>query len=812
MRFTAFILAFALSLTVMAAEVRVYLDSDTVIAGEPFTLSVETSGATPDISAFPAVKNLLRLSNRPSVSRSSQINIVNGKRRSTETLTMAFPLVAEKSGEYIIPAFEVKIKGKAVKTSPLKFKAVPAGEQKVGRDSITLDEAVMAKIIIPDKRRTFFIGEEIPLEVDVFICNGVMAQLTAYPELNVPNGVFRDYRQINPESPVFGSPFRKPGTVLDGRRYSVLAIPTAFRALASGNLNITGKIQVGIEEQSRRRSSFFDDDFLTGFMGRSMRKFVIDCTAAPELTIVPLPAVPEKMNFIGLTGVWTLDCKLSASNGLKVGETVSLDIAVKGKGSTETLKAPALSIPGFRAYPPEIRKSLDGVTVSYNLIPLRPGSALISVNPAVFNPLTGKYENRFFEKRVEILPSDRPLAGMVAVAAPDKKPEVKAPAVSGDKQSMYIKTINGTAFTLPVWRQHLGLSIIFFIAGPVLCGVIVLWRRTKEKQSGDSGFLRRKNARKECRKVIADLEKSNSNFDECINGRLVPVLAQLLDMPPGSTAEELADKVEDSELASALRNAAGSSYMPSAAAGMTANRKGVIKALKKMVALAVCLFAVNAGASAFEEGITLYDKGDFSGAYKKFEAEKKTPQVFYNMGAASFMLQDYPQAELCFERAYLMNPRDTEALGSLNLARRKLGLPEIGTVSSPSDMILYLRSIFLPGEWILAASLLWFCFWLTLGFCRRKRYLCAILLFLAAFAATMAVWQCRESYSIRRAVALGNGAEIYSLPSASGRETGRIPGGMELEIMEKRSDYSLVKSRGAEGWVKNSHISGLWDF
>ena len=119
--------------------------------------------------------------------------------------------------------------------------------------------------------RTFYVGEEIPLNLELYIRNGIQAQPTAYPEIGgLDNAVFRDYSAVNPEQRKFDRPYQRRAT-LDGASYTAVIFPTAFQAVATGKLTPTARENVAIADENNRRRrrmpSMFDDDFFDSFFG-----------------------------------------------------------------------------------------------------------------------------------------------------------------------------------------------------------------------------------------------------------------------------------------------------------------------------------------------------------------------------------------------------------------------------------------------------------------------------------------------------------------------------------------------------------------
>lgn len=87
-------------------------------------------------------------------------------------------------------------------------------------------------------------------------------------------------------------------------------------------------------------------------------------------------------------------------------------------------------------------------------------------------------------------------------------------------------------------------------------------------------------------------------------------------------------------------------------------------------------------ASLFQEGLDLYNSGDYASAIEKFdryiEANDRNSSAFYNRGLAKYFTNDYTSAQSDFEAAYKLDSKNLDALYSVGNCRIALGDPKGG--------------------------------------------------------------------------------------------------------------------------------------
>jgi tetratricopeptide (TPR) repeat protein len=290
------------------------------------------------------------------------------------------------------------------------------------------------------------------------------------------------------------------------------------------------------------------------------------------------------------------------------------------------------------------------------------------------------------------------------------------------------------------------------------------------------------------------------------------------------TASELADKVDDPELATCLRDAEAGAYLPGATSPADL-RETLLQALTRLglaiFALGLVLLSTTAQAEVTDNPFAAYDDGHFAEAAAAFSARlnptRPDPVLLYNLGNCRYQQGDLTGALVCFEQARRLAPRDSDIRENLNHVRRRLMLPEVGRGNNPLTLAADLRDHFRPDEWLLLAAAAWAAAGLFLALRRRlpAHGLLTALVgtgLVAVIALTAATSQRNQTYSPEAAIILQRGAPVRVLPSETAREAEyRLYPGEPVRIVETRDDgWRRIRGEGGEGWIHADAVAPLW--
>ena len=714
---------------------------------------------------------------------------------------------------------------------------------------LTLDQILFAEGEIPGARKQYYLGEEIPLEINVYVLAGARAQLT-WPQVSFGEkdaAVFHDYKNVNPENPNF-SGAATSAVEKNGRQYTLYSFKTAFRPISTGKMTIASRIEGALiipdNRQSSRSDDMFEDFFGGSFVSRDRRVARNMNTPPIGIEVVKVPPAGNEDFYTGLVGSWKTDVTLSPPP-YRVGEPITLKVAFQGTASMDTLRARNLDLKGFRVYPPEIEKGKSGAEIRYILIPTETSSGdtenVILPPISTFDPLSDKYVTIEFRRKIVIekgsgiLPQN---AGgyVVDSGGTPSDAEAREPEKRRPEEVLYLKKLNGTEVFMPLWRNALlpGTAVVFL---GLIFWLAAEWIRIRRSARENDPMFQRRTGAKKARKKLFDQIASTEPGEipgKCA-GDIASYLSDTLGLPPGADLNECAKAVEPKspELSKMLEELSQAAWIPSIKSHFTKEyRAAFLKALGK-----VGLFLLLMGAMALPgaeialkkevpirndaEAMNAYDSGQFDAAGKYYASmlkkSKPSAKILYNMGNCLYRMGELPKALICYERALRLDPRDSDILENLNLVRRKLALPEKYKIDCPSDVPPYLRDLMRPDEWIFLFCCGWALLFVALG-CRALKLNRILMKSTAAAGLALLIFpgaaylsQKNTSYSPDFAIVTVRNLPVYSLPSAqSGRIEMKLKAGEELSIVERRLDWVRIRSGNAEGWVRAKDISSLW--
>ncbi len=317
------LLALLLPLWVAGAEPRVRgaLSSNSAGVGEAVEYELTIEGELADQPPAPSVDGIEVRG--PNVNR--QMSFINGN--VSNRLILTYSLVPKREGKFTIPAMEMRIGGKVMKTLPATLTVTPGETMKEAGD------LAFAKVVLP--KQAFYVGEVAPLEVRLYLDASARWELRGPPTLSGDGFTMR--------------PFEKPSernTVLSGKTYHLVTFSTVITPGKAGKITL-GPVPVNLVVSKPSRSQQRFDIFAQGF--RSAQEMSVNAPAL-DIEVKPLPVAGRPKDFSGAIGKFEFNAT-GTPGRVKVGEPVSMKLSIRGSGNFDRIGQPQLAEPeGWTTY------------------------------------------------------------------------------------------------------------------------------------------------------------------------------------------------------------------------------------------------------------------------------------------------------------------------------------------------------------------------------------------------------------------------------------------------------------------------------
>lgn len=353
-----------------------------VIMGRPFQLTYSVNQRAKDLRA-PEFADFDYIAG-PYTSQSSSTTFVNGKRTSSFNLTYTYTLVANKEGNFTIPAATIKVDGEQYTSNGVRIKVLPADQpdtrsntqsQNSTSNPNTSSSASSENIFMRTLVSKTHVHEQeaIQLTYKLYFAGVDIAQLTNNTQLPEFKGFLKqeiELGEIQTELEHY-----------NGRNYQTAVLyRTILFPQRSGDIVIDpAQFEALVRVQNRAQVRSIFDDFFNSYTT------VTKQLKSPGVTIhvAALPAKPTA--FGGGVGQFSLSSKISSTE-IQANEAITLTLTLQGSGNMKLLKTPYVDWPeGFEVYDPKISNNFNvttsGVsgskTIEYLAIPRASGTYTI---------------------------------------------------------------------------------------------------------------------------------------------------------------------------------------------------------------------------------------------------------------------------------------------------------------------------------------------------------------------------------------------------------------------------------------------------
>jgi hypothetical protein len=475
----AALLALLLPLCVALAEPRVRgtLSTNTAGVGEAVEFEIRVEDGSPD--GRPGIPRIEGLEIREAGSSSGFSGSSTGG--FSHYASYSFVVVPKREGKFTIPAIELRVGNRVVKTLPATLTVAP------GEAAQEAGDLAFAKISLP--KRSLYVGEVAPLEIRLYLSNEARWDLRSSPALN------GDGFSIQP----LGKPAQRD-VEIGGKRYILVAFSTVLTPAKAGKLSV-GPVPVtlAVSKPSRNRQR------LGPFAMLSMEPAQEMSVTAPalEIQVKPLPVEGRPDGFSGAIGKFEF-AATGTPDRVKIGEPVSMTLTVKGSGNFDRIGQPPLAEPeGWTTYSAKQKfddggnAGTEGVkTFDLPVTPTAKKTAMPVFAFSFFDPEAAKYVTLKsaaapLNVEGEPLAAVRPAPAEVSRPEPPKT-EPKPPAVQDILANLPDIGVASAAF-----GPSLSPAVLFsmmFAPVPALFALLVWRRRRSDGRAARMAALRRERA------------------------------------------------------------------------------------------------------------------------------------------------------------------------------------------------------------------------------------------------------------------------------------------------------------------------------
>ncbi len=469
------LLAVALAATVLAgvtqaahAAVTQRIEPATIELGDTASLTIAASGNDASAITPPMVAGLEFVA----FAQAQQIESVNGVSKSTTSIT--YRVIPQQAGVFTIPGFGAGSTPVVLTVNPgngSRSTVLPAASTRA-----TANGAAFVRLRL--SKHELYVGETIPVDIQVGMRDGFVASLNGLPTLN------GDAFTLNKLS----SQPQRAEELIDGKPYTVLTWHSALAAVKPGALSLTIETPLTVRMRTTVRpdagllgeegfGDLFNDPIFQNFFGASTEKDITLASSPTTFTVLPLPDHNRPADFSGAVGSFSISSDVS-NDKAAAGDPVTLRLRVSGSGNFDRVTTPMLhDVEQWKTYAPTSKFTAQD-EIGYRgekifeqpVIAMQPGSqTLPALSFSWFDPNTRHYVlARTSPLSVAVSPA--PTGGTAArlAAAP---PSASSDAAADDRGSHglradHVDSGGGTASLMPKYYQpaYIALPSLLVVA------------------------------------------------------------------------------------------------------------------------------------------------------------------------------------------------------------------------------------------------------------------------------------------------------------------------------------------------------------
>jgi hypothetical protein len=373
-----------------------------IYLGESAQLTITNLGDGTNPSTMPVVSGL----KFEIVARTHEIQIINGTTLPSSSVVMR--VTPQIAGIFTIPAVTPK-------SQPLvlQVNAAPSGAYVPHPDTraallpppifsggslpkgvhLTDDGSAYVRLSIP--KREIYVGESVPVEIEVGMRSGFVSSLNGMPKLTEDNFTLNNLSH-QPE---------RSEKLINGESFVLFTWRSILSVVKPGTFSLSAEapLTVKIRTRSKRDALLddrFGDPFFQNLFGTTIPKDIDARSPPQELKVMELPAEGRPADFHGAIGTFNIASDISPAKA-DVGDPMTLRLRITGSGSFDRVDSAMLDrVDQWKTYPPKSSfNTSDPIgfagmkTFEQPVIASKPGpQTLPALSFSYFDPNTRRYE------------------------------------------------------------------------------------------------------------------------------------------------------------------------------------------------------------------------------------------------------------------------------------------------------------------------------------------------------------------------------------------------------------------------------------
>lgn len=324
-----------------------------VVVNRQFMLRYTLNRRSNTEPRVPAIENFEILAG-PYRSESSSVQIINGQKTSSQSVTYSYTLKADKEGEFTIPGATIKIEGKEYTSNSVKVKVLPEDKTSAAQKGASSSRNRGAQ---RGFNSTEIESDDLFMvatlnKSNVYEQEAVLLTFKVYSAVNLTslNGKIPDLKEFQIQEVELPQNREWDMEHYKGRNYRCLTWQQyVLFPQKSGEIEIPSAEYEGTVAIAVRSNDPFD--FFGGTSYVDVKKNLR--TPKLKLNVKELPAGKPAF-FSGAVGKFNISSTISGTE-LKANEAVTLRMVISGTGNMKLIKTPQVTFPeDFEIYDPKV--------------------------------------------------------------------------------------------------------------------------------------------------------------------------------------------------------------------------------------------------------------------------------------------------------------------------------------------------------------------------------------------------------------------------------------------------------------------------